>query len=97
MEHGGIYLDTDVRMVKPYNPLLQFGMFCGFESKSRVNLGQGFGARKGHPVIRKMRDQYRELSFINPDGSINIVVQRASVNAYEEMQFVLQPEQQEQS
>ena len=39
----------------------------------------------------------RELSFINPDGSINIVVQRASVNAYEEMQFVLQPEQQEQS
>lgn len=72
MEHGGIYLDTDVRMVKSYNPLLQFGMFCGFESKSRVNLGQGFGARKGHPVIRKMRDQYRELSFINPDGSINI-------------------------
>ncbi len=37
------------------------------------------------------------LRNVQTDGSINIVVQRASVNAYEEMQFVLQPEQQEQS
>lgn len=69
---GGIYLDTDVNMVKSFDPLLQFGLFCGFESKTRVNFGQGFGARKEHPVIKELKKEYENLEFINPDGTMNI-------------------------
>lgn len=70
---GGIYLDTDVRMVRSFDPLLQFGMFCGFESMTRINLGQGFGAVKGHPVVRKLRKEYENLEFIDSDGKMNTV------------------------
>lgn len=70
---GGIYLDTDVRMVRSFDPLLQFGMFCGFESMTRINLGQGFGAVKGHPVVRKLRKGYENLEFIDPAGKMNTV------------------------
>lgn len=69
---GGIYLDTDVKMLKSFDSLLQFGLFCGFESTKRVNFGQGFGAIKGHYVIEEMRQEYEDLEFINPDGTMNI-------------------------
>ncbi len=53
--------------------------------------------RVGTQEIKNAADYMNVLRNVQTDGSINIVVQRASVNAYEEMQFVLQPEQQEQS
>lgn len=70
---GGIYLDTDVRMVRSFDPLLQFGMFCGFESMTRINFGQGFGAVKGHLVVRRLREEYENRAFIDPDGKMNTV------------------------
>lgn len=70
---GGIYLDTDVRMVRSFDPLLQFGMFCGFESMTRINLGQGFGAVKGHPIVKDLRKGYDNLEFINSAGGMNTV------------------------
>ena len=69
---GGIYLDTDVKVVRSFDPLLQFGMFCGFESKTRVNFGQGFGARKEHPVIKEMQKMYENLEFVYSDGIMNM-------------------------
>ncbi|MCI8969587.1 MAG: PDZ domain-containing protein [Lachnospiraceae bacterium] len=53
--------------------------------------------RVGTQEIKNAADYMNVLRNAQTDGSINIVVQRASVNAYEEMHFVLQPEQQEQS
>lgn len=70
--HGGIYLDTDVEILKPFDDLLYDDMFCGFESNSIVNLGQGFGAVAGHSLIKAMLDQYEGLRFINQDGSLNL-------------------------
>ena len=69
---GGIYLDTDVKMVRSFDPLLQFGLFCGFESATRVNFGQGFGAVKGHLVIETMRNEYEKLDFLKDDGAMNL-------------------------
>lgn len=69
---GGIYLDTDVKVIRSFDSLLQFGLFCGFESKTRVNFGQGFGAVKGHSVIEMMRKEYEKLDFLNSDGTMNM-------------------------
>ncbi len=68
---GGVYLDTDVKVVRSFDSLLQFGLFCGFESKTRINFGQGFGARKGHPIIKEMQKEYENMEFVNPDGTMN--------------------------
>ena len=54
-EHGGVYFDTDVEVVKPLDDLLDSGAFFGFETDQYVNTGEGFGAEAGHPVVRQMQ------------------------------------------
>ncbi len=71
---GGIYLDTDIEIIKSFDELLETGAFCGIESGNEfVALGLGFGAEKGNEIIRIMRDVYDDLSFINEDGSLNLL------------------------
>ena len=69
--YGGIYMDTDVELLKPLDKLLTHDMFIGFESKDFLNTGSGFGGEKNHPVLNKMLDYYRDLSFYHADGSLN--------------------------
>lgn len=61
-EHGGIYLDTDVEIIKPLDDLLKNSAFLGFESEEYVNTGIGFGAEKGNKIIKAMLSQYDEMS-----------------------------------
>ena len=76
-EHGGIYLDTDVEMVRSFDSLLENECFFGFENTGDgeffVNCGHGFGAVPHHEVIRQARDLYEHLSFTNADGSLNLL------------------------
>lgn len=75
-EHGGIYLDTDVEIIRSFDPLLSQEAFIGFEESGEdtynVNCGQGFGAVPHHEVVRQMRDYYDDLSFLQEDGSLNM-------------------------
>lgn len=70
--NGGIYLDTDVEMIKPLDPLLENTAFMGFEDGVHVNCGLGFGAEQGNRIIEGLRDIYTELHFSNTDGSLNL-------------------------
>lgn len=76
-EHGGIYLDTDVEMVRSFDELLEHQAFFGFEDTGEgtyfVACGLGFGAAKYNPMIKKLRDYYNDVSFLNPDGSLNLM------------------------
>ena len=84
-QNGGIYLDTDVEVIRNFDDLLQEDMFCGFESRDplmdkdkmiyeeSVNLGLGYGAIKGHKVLKDILDLYNKLSFYNHDGTLNLV------------------------
>lgn len=56
-QHGGIYLDTDVEAVRPFDDLLETA-FIGFEENSYVNSGQGFGAPAGSSVVLAMMQPY---------------------------------------
>ncbi len=71
-EYGGIYLDTDVELVQNLDDMLYQKGFAGFERETSVAFGLGFGAVKGLPVIKEMRDVYDKLHFVNPDGSLNL-------------------------
>lgn len=76
-EHGGIYLDTDVEMLRSFDSLLEHDCFFGFENTGDgelfVNCGHGFGAAPRHEAVRIVRDLYEQLTFTNQDGSLNLL------------------------
>lgn len=66
-KYGGIYLDTDVEIIRNIDDLLKNHAFIGLQRKNLLCAsGLGIGAEAGNPVIKKMRDMYLNLSF-NPD------------------------------
>lgn len=69
--YGGIYLDTDVELLKPLNALLHTPAFFGFEDTQSIATGLGFGAEKGNPVVGAMLDDYRDIHFRLLDGSFD--------------------------
>lgn len=70
-EHGGIYLDTDVELLKNIDDLRYNQGFCGLQFPGEVNLGLGFGAVKRHSVIKKLMERYLHMSFIREDGTLD--------------------------
>lgn len=75
--HGGIYLDTDVRVIKSFDPFLGHRAFSGIEWNqgvwyyhgTPVNTGINiefaiFASEKGHPVIGECLDYYKDRHFI---------------------------------
>lgn len=82
-EYGGIYLDTDVEMVRSFDPLLENACFFGFEDTGDgayfVNCGHGFGAEPHHEAVRTVRDLYDQLTFdgsaVNPVASPHYTTQ----------------------
>lgn len=70
--YGGIYLDTDVEIVRNIDELLQNRAFMGFEEGKSINPGVGFGAEKGHPGLKKILEMYETLEFLKDDGTYNL-------------------------
>ena len=72
-QHGGVYFDTDVEVLRDISPLLDDEGFIGFENDQYVNSGQVVAAEAHHPVIQAMIEEYKTLHFTNADGSLNTV------------------------
>jgi len=71
-QHGGIYLDTDVELVRSLDDLLKEDNFFAIEKHTcTIATGLGFGAVKKSPVLRELMDMYQNLSFIK-DGKMNL-------------------------
>ena len=60
-KYGGIYLDTDVEVIRPLEKLLQEDAYFGFENKRYVNTGLGFGSIAHGTVIQAMLKEYDAL------------------------------------
>ena len=70
--YGGIYLDTDVELVKNLDDLLDNEAFCGVEFGNAVNLGLMFGARQNSRIIKELRDIYVSKSFYIENGELDL-------------------------
>ena len=57
-EHGGVYFDTDVELLRPIDELLENEAFFSFETPEYVNSGQGFGSVAHGTVIEAMLLEY---------------------------------------
>ena len=69
--YGGIYLDSDVEVLKSFNDLLDLPYFMGAE-KAQTPEAAIIGAEKGCDWIKACLDYYQDRPFINEDGSLNI-------------------------
>lgn len=79
-EHGGVYFDTDVEVLKDLSPILNKGQFLGIEAPGAIANGLGMAAEKGDAILVEILESYSKENFVNPDGTYNLktVVTRVS-------------------
>lgn len=70
---GGIYLDSDVEVFKPFDSFLHHGAFSGIEHWPEIKTigieGAIVGAEKGNAWIKRCLDYYRDRRFLDEDGN----------------------------
>lgn len=71
---GGIYMDTDVELLKPLDNYLQYPCFMGFQHEQYVATGLIVGAEKHHAFIGENAAVYHQLEFHDHDDSRKLVV-----------------------
>ena len=57
-EHGGVYFDTDVEVLRSIDDLLNHEAFFGFENDEYINTGVGFGAVAHHKSVGTLKKAY---------------------------------------
>jgi hypothetical protein len=69
-EHGGVYLDTDMELLRPLVEFLQPGVdfFSGYEPGNFVVSGM-IGSVPRHPIWEKYMVHYSHAAYWNADGS----------------------------
>ena len=73
-KYGGIYLDTDVEMTKPFEELLELPYFIGAEARgTRVEIA-AFGADKNSRWIKLCLDYYNNRHFIKDNCELDMKV-----------------------
>ena len=73
--YGGIYLDSDVEVIKSFDDVLDLPYFVGSETdKTSIELA-AFGAEKGMGWVKDALDWYEGRNFINEQGEMELEVQ----------------------
>lgn len=63
-DNGGVYLDTDVKLLKSLDSLLDSQCYIGVQQAGHLcNTGLGFGCAKASPVVHEMLEKYDGLVF----------------------------------
>jgi hypothetical protein len=77
--HGGIYLDMDMEVIKPFDDLLNSDLLIAYENHISENLEAGcFGAIKGHEYIKKCMEHFEKNDFFDPAETEKIMGMAAS-------------------
>lgn len=70
-EYGGIYLDSDVEVLRPFDELLDRPFLLGFERNGSIE-GGIMGAEPHAPWVKACMDHYRDRHFIHEDGTLEM-------------------------
>ena len=68
---GGIYMDTDVEVLRNLDIFLCHKAFSGFESLNQVPTGI-MGSEKGLSIIKELLDYYNDKHFIDENGNMDL-------------------------
>lgn len=78
--YGGIYMDTDVMVLKSLDEYLVHHAFSGFESKTKIPTGI-MASEKGYEVMADLLKFYDDAVFIKEDGTYNIITNTETITA----------------
>lgn len=67
--HGGIYMDTDVELVKSYDEMLVHSAFSGYETTSLQTAVMG--AAPNHPWMKYLLSYYDNRNFVKKNGELD--------------------------
>lgn len=85
-KYGGIYMDTDVEVIKNIDEFLVHSAFSGFETE--VNIPTAImGSNKNNEWIKLLLDYYDNKSFIKEDGNFDITTNVTTITNITQEQF----------
>lgn len=79
-EYGGIYLDTDVEVLKDLTSFLENEAFLGFENRTTVGTAV-MAFSKGHFVMKQMLVYYHKHPFLSGNGTENLTTNVTILNS----------------
>ena len=81
-QEGGIYMDTDVEVLKPYDDLMDLTGFIGFEGTKYSPVGTGtMACLPGSEWALEQMKAYEGIHFINEDGSYDLMTNPTRITA----------------
>lgn len=95
-DFGGIYMDTDVEVLKPLDEFMSLPAFSGFEGEGRISTGT-IGAMKGNKWIEELLKDYEERLFIKDDGSYDLTPNVETITRTTQVMYQIDLDNQQQS
>lgn len=69
--YGGVYMDTDVEVLKPIDSILNYEGVSGFETDTQIPTGLMASVPK-HPMIGELLAEYNDIHFCHSTGSVDL-------------------------
>ena len=78
---GGIYMDTDVEVLKTYDDLLSLSGFTGYEGSKYLPPVTGtIASEAGNEWVKEQLDAYEGIHFLLPDGSMDLTTNTVRIS-----------------
>lgn len=78
---GGIYMDTDVEVLKNLDPFLKHIAFSGFEDDYNIPTGI-MASEKGGKWAKENLEYYCDKHFLNEDGTLDLTTNVTTITNY---------------
>ena len=70
---GGLYMDVDFEVYKPFDDLMKYHAFAGFEGSKYLPVMMGVIASEAHGIwVKEQLGHYQGRHFVNEDGSLDL-------------------------
>ena len=77
---GGIYMDTDVEILRPSDELMELPAFTGYEASQKNAPVTGLMASAPHGVwVREQLAYYECKHFVKPDGTLDMTTNTVTI------------------
>lgn len=71
VNYGGVYMDTDVEVLKPLDDILNYEAVSGFENEKCIPTGL-MACEKNQPLFSELFHEYDNIHFLKKDGSFDL-------------------------
>ena len=79
---GGLYMDVDFGVFKPFDDLLHWDAFAGFEGSNHLPMMMGVVASKPNGIwVKEQLDNYLDRHFVLPDGTLDLTTNVQFISA----------------